>query len=92
MKKLNLNDIIKVKLTDCGKDIFYHQHDELNKFIMERGGKPLKPWFPEIDADGYSEFQLWHFMNIYGRHMNNGAPAVVEHMSIHINEEDLEDL
>jgi len=37
MKKLNMNSMIKVKLTPFGADIFYHQYDELNK-------KNIKGW------------------------------------------------
>ena len=48
MKKLNLNCIIKVKLTDYGKDIFYHQYDELNK---ASGRTIIKPHFPDVDAE-----------------------------------------
>lgn len=33
MKKLDLNSLIRVKLTDYGKDIYYHRFDEVNKFI-----------------------------------------------------------
>ena len=28
--RINLNEAVKVKLTDLGKDIYYHQFDELN--------------------------------------------------------------
>ena len=29
MKKVNFNSIVKVKLTDFGKDVYYHKDDEL---------------------------------------------------------------
>lgn len=92
MKKLNLNSFVKVKLNDRGKDIFYHQYDELNRLIVGRGGKPIEPRYPEVDADGYSRFQLWKFMDIYGRHMAVGAPAMTETMNIYIEEKDLEEV
>jgi hypothetical protein len=28
---INLNEVVKVKLTDLGKDIYYHQFAELNR-------------------------------------------------------------
>lgn len=28
LKKLNMNDYIRVKLTDHGKDIYYHRFDD----------------------------------------------------------------
>ena len=33
--RLNLNDNIKVKLTEHGKDIYYHQYDMTNAFLAE---------------------------------------------------------
>lgn len=91
MKALNLNDVIKVKLTDYGKDIFYHQYDELNNRIIANGGKPLERRYPDVDADGYSRFQLWHFMKLYGEHMRMAAPEVIKPLNIYIKDEDLED-
>lgn len=92
MKKLNLNNIIKVKLTDLGKDIYYHQFDDLNGWIRSHGGKPLERMYPKVNDEGYSEFQLWRFMNLYGAHIANGAPNVVEPLNIYISDDDLEDV
>lgn len=86
MKKLNLNSIIKVKLTDYGKEIFYHQFDELNEFI---GKEYFKPEFPKVDSEGYSKFLLWDFMHVYGKPMIMGAPNVIEPLNIYINDNDL---
>lgn len=91
MKQLNLNCIVKVKLTDHGKDIFYHQYDELNKFIKARGGDIIEPRFPDVDSDGYSKFQLWDFMHVYGKHMTLAAPNVIQPLNIYINDDDLEE-
>ena len=91
MKKLNLNCIIKVKLTDYGKDIFYHQYDELNKYIKQNSGSPIKPRFPDVDSDGYSKFQLWDFMHVYGKCMMLTAPNVIEPLDIYIEDDDLEE-
>ena len=62
--KINLNEIVKVKLTPYGAEIYYKQFDELNK---QRGREICKPQMPRIDKDGYTEFQLWHFIELYGR-------------------------
>lgn len=90
MKKLNMNSIIKVKLTPFGVDIFYHHYDELNKKVLNTGGRPIRPRMPEIDSEGFSKFQLHHFINLYGDYMTAGQKNVVEDISIYINEEDLE--
>lgn len=66
---INLNDIVKVKLTDVGKDIYYHQNDDLNEEIRQRGGKPVEARMPKVDEDGYTSLQLWTLMNLYGPHI-----------------------
>lgn len=92
MKSINLNDIIKVKLTQKGVDIFYHQHDELNKWLTAMKALPLKPHMPEIDAEGYTEFQLWKFMNIYGQHIEMGMDQVIKPLNIYLKDEDVIDI
>ena len=77
MKKLNINEFIKVKLTERGKDIFYHQYDGLNSRLGE---------------NGFTEFQLHEFMNLYGRYMINGLPSVIEDNHIYIYEKDLREV
>lgn len=63
--EFNINDEIKVKLTECGKDVLLKYRDRKD--------------FPEyysncIDDDGYCSFLFWEFTNIYGRHFYNGQP------------------
>ena len=66
---INLNDFVKVKLTDVGKDIYYHQNDELNEAIRQRGGRPVEARMPKVDEDGYTSFQLHDLMTLYGPHI-----------------------
>jgi len=82
--KINLNDRIKVKLTPLGVEIYYHQYDELNKWIKERGGKQLEPRMPEIDKDGYTKFTLWNFMELYGEHIGMCKPSVISPLYIEL--------
>lgn len=72
--KINLNDFVKFKLTDRGKDIYYHQHDEIN---MMHGRKVIEPHYPETDEDGYCRMQLWKFMQIYGPYIGMGFNNVI---------------
>ena len=93
MKKLNLNSIVKVKLSDKGKDIFYHQFDDINKSISARGCRIIEPRFPDVDNEGYSRFQLWNFMNIYGDYFKLGMdPTPLEDLNIYIDENDLDEV
>ena len=77
--RINLNEVVKVKLTDLGKDIYYHQFDELNR----RCGRIVcKPSFPKEDAEGYTKFQLWNFIETYGEHVGVAKPNVIEPLEI----------
>lgn len=89
MKKLNLNDSVKVKLTPLGADIYYHQFDDVNEQIASRGGKRIEPHMPQVDKDGYTKFQLWHFIEMYGEHLGIGKPNVISDMNFYISEDDL---
>lgn len=66
---INPNDFVKVKLTDVGKDIYYHQNDELNEAIRQRGGRPVEARMPKVDEEGYTSFQLHDLMTLYGPHI-----------------------
>ena len=92
MKTLNLNSIIKFRLNDRGRDIYYHQYDELNEMLIERGAKPIVPTYPKEDENGFSSFQLWRFMNIYGPYMIMGAPEFWKDMNIYIEDDELKDV
>ena len=77
--RINLNESIKVKLTDWGKEIYYHQYDRTNQIA---GKEICKPKFPKEDENGYTEFQLWCFMELYGEHMGMTLPNVIEPLEI----------
>ena len=79
IQKINLNETIKVKLTPYGAEIYYKQFDKLNK---QRGREICKPHMPRIDKDGYTEFQLWHFIELYGQHIGMCKPNVIESLDI----------
>ena len=83
MKKFNVNELVKVKLTDVGKDIFYHQFDELNVMCKE---VVIEPRYPKVDADGFTEFQLWDLMNTYGPHLKVGCNVPFEDCAIYFEE------
>lgn len=52
--------------------------------------KYLKTYEP--DKNGYSTFQLWDFMNIFGSYMYHGNPKLSFDCDIFINECDLLEL
>ena len=77
--QINLNEMIKVKLTDYGKEIYYHQYDRTNQIA---GREICKPKFPKEDENGYTKFQLWCFIELYGEHMGMTLPNVIEPLEI----------
>ena len=77
--KINLNDTIKVKLTPYGAEIYYKQFNKLNKQYEK---EICKPHMPQIDKDGYTEFQLWHFIELYGEHIGMCKPNVIDPIEI----------
>lgn len=77
--RINLNEPIKVKLTDWGKEIYYHKYDRTNQIA---GREICKPRFPREDENGYTEFQLWCFIELYGMHMGMTLPNVIEPLEI----------
>ena len=41
----------------------------------------------EVDDEGFSSFQLWKFMEIFGSHMYCGAEPVIEECVLYLPEE-----
>lgn len=73
----NINDKIKVKLTEHGKAILRNEvADTMRKLKNLNLPDDYFP-YPE-DEDGYTEFQLWNFMRIFGSHFCNGCPAILD--------------
>ena len=67
----NLNDRIKVKLTPTGKEIY-------KQFFK---GLPIKIPDPE-DEQGWSVFQLWGFIEMFGPHIHISSPNVIDPLDI----------
>lgn len=86
MKKLNWNSRVKVKLNDLGKDIFYHRYDYLKDKL---GNARIEPRYPEIDVDGFTDFHLWDFMNLYGPYIHMAMKPVVSDINFYIDEEEI---
>lgn len=72
--KLNVNDTVKVRLTNSGKLAHRRAHDELRRqFPKLRKYSP-----PKTDADGWSEWQLWHLMQAFGPVISLGSEPPFE--------------
>ena len=69
MKKININETVKVKLNEVGLAIYADRAKETNKRFEENNVKCKCPIYPKKDDKGYVEFQLWDLMNLYGKHL-----------------------
>ena len=76
---INLNERIKVKLTDYGKEIYRHRFDDM---FARTKLKIFKPENPEIDDEGYTSFVLWDFISIFGNYIGMGLPNVIDPLDI----------
>lgn len=78
MKKiLNLNQTIFVKLTPAGMQVYNRYFDE------KMGGTDFEGKFDqelakETNKEGYTEFQVWRFMRIFGSDMVAGGVHLFE--------------
>jgi hypothetical protein len=60
----NVNESVKVKLTDFGREIHYRQWQAIMPHL------PYRP--PTEDEDGWSKWQLWDLMSQFGAHVGLG--------------------
>ena len=68
-RDVNLNEYIKMKLTDESKEIYRnYYHDIDDKFV------PIL----NTDEEDYCKFQLWYFIRIFGKHFCMGCDSPCE--------------
>lgn len=70
--KLNLNDWVRVKLTDHGREILRKDHEA----HFARCGREYAP--KKEDAGGWSEWQLWCLFQSFGPHIHLGGKMPFE--------------
>ena len=77
--KFNINNYVRVRLTDKGRDIHKNRYDDLMKYHRRKGYIPPFPYTPvKEDENGWSIWQLWMLMSIFGEHMYCGFDNVLE--------------
>lgn len=76
--KFNLNETVKVKLNEHGIAILRRNHEAV--FKNYRNGMQEKYPFkmPAIDKDGWTEFQMWKFMQEFGSSIHMGCKMPFE--------------
>jgi len=73
MKRFNVNDKVRVKLTVYGIKILKMRHDKLTSDNTNLKNTLGEFKLPEVDSEGYTSFQLWELMNIFGPYMYLGS-------------------
>lgn len=74
MVPFNINENVRVRLKDRGHAILKARHDDL----LRRWPQASDYVPPKVDADGWSQFQLWSLMEIFGPHMFLGGDPPFE--------------
>lgn len=69
--EFNLNDYVQVRLTDLGRCL----HEQEHEMLSTHASAPYKP--PE-ELDGWSRWQAWRLMELFGQHMHNGCNVPFE--------------
>ena len=58
--KLNINDRIKVRLKTAGEKIHFDYY-----YKNLQNTRPLKECLPKEDEEGYTQYQIWEFAQIF---------------------------
>lgn len=83
----NINDKVKVRLTEHGHSILKSRYDELTSGMpIFKSNYPFQR--PEEDSDGWSEWPLWDLMYQFGKHTYDGS-GLPFHADIRIDDKDL---
>ena len=88
MKKFNINDEVKVRLTEQGKAVLQKQ---LAERVQRWNCENRCPYQSRTkDANGYIKFQLWELMHLFGNDLYNGCQVPFE-TTLLIDDKDLKD-
>ena len=89
MRTLNMNAIVKIKLTSLGIKRLKENHEKLRKNYPNTIDKFIPP---ELDEDGYYSMELWRVMKTFGDLLENGSLDMPFDMNIRIDDEEFKKL
>lgn len=72
MNEVNLNDTVKVRLTEEGIQVLARQHNELRKKMLTKGWKDSGEFVLRLDSEGYYTTQLWTLINKFSDNIDLG--------------------
>ena len=92
MKKFNMNNFVKIKLSSKGAEIKNMLNSNTNKFFEDRGIKDIKKLKVNyVEGDIY-ENQLWIIMSEFGPGLMTGGESPFIDCEIYFNDDDLKDI
>lgn len=77
MIEYNLNESVYVRLNNTGRNIYKNHMQSLYINLSTE---------PEVDENGYTKFQLWDLMHIFGEYMSLGLPTPFDKNCIYFKE------
>lgn len=84
--EFNINNKVRVKLTEEGHRILKRNHDRFWRLL-----EPKQGYDPPVeDKNGFSDWQMWELMREFGPDLYNGCKVPFE-TTIFISEEHLDD-
>lgn len=81
MIEYNLNKTVYVRLNNTGRNIYKSYMEELNRNCTMRFSVE-----PEVDKNGYTKFQLWDLIHIFGEYIDLGLPTPFDKNCIYFKE------
>ncbi len=75
-EKVNLNQRVKIKLTELGINILKERNIQLKEVIKRHGGNSENLHFSlNLDEEGYYTIQLWDLINAFGGKFESGGSS-----------------
>jgi len=69
--KFNINHHVLVKLKESGYQVLLDDHNSYSDIVRWKP-KSIEDFKNEADKDGYTKFQMWQFMNLFGNFTDIG--------------------
>ncbi len=92
MKKFNMNNLVKVKLSSKGAEVKNMINSGTNKFFEDKGIKDIKKLKEDYVAGDIYENQLWVIMTEFGPGLLIGGESPFIDCEIYFNDKNLKDV
>jgi hypothetical protein len=76
--KININDTVKVRLTKLGRTIAAQERECIRSILARNGCVNLMLPERKPDAEGWTEWQLWDLMQVFGPRLYHGGDPPFE--------------